>query len=384
MKRRAHPLEDALEARVRLLETTLRASTTRQYRYTVRMFLEYLRETFPQITKPSQLRRDPHLLGWLEHLWKRRTRTGKTLDTSTRGSIILQLRRLLELLADYPSPPPAGLLLREDVPRKDHRLPRPLSPEDDARLQEQLREATDAVSTALLLQRLTGMRIGECVDLAADCLRHLGDNRWIIHVPIGKLHSERWVPVDDDVRLLVERLAFLRTIPPVAGEPFLLARPKGRAMLCAALRGALREAAGRVGISAKIVPHQLRHTYATSLLRAGVSLPALMKLLGHRSANMTLHYVEVTQSDLQREYHAARANFRHRMPTPPALLGTVPPTPAALPAAIRALGAALNSLEHYRRQAPAAEHKNILLASRRLARVRAVLEKLDPVAKAEK
>lgn len=42
------------------------------------------------------------------------------------------------------------------------------------------------------------------------------------------------------------------------------------------------------------------------MLRAGVSLPALMKLLGHHNANMTLLYVEVTQQDLQREYQAAR------------------------------------------------------------------------------
>jgi|GEM_PF-3877170 len=41
----------------------------------------------------------------------------------------------------------------------------------------------------------------------------------------------------------------------------------------------------------------MRHTYATTMLRAGVSLPALMKLLGHRTANMTLRYVEITQQD---------------------------------------------------------------------------------------
>ena len=60
------------------------------------------------------------------------------------------------------------------------------------------------------------MRIGECVDLSPDCLRHLGDNRWTLHVPHGKPRSERWVPVDDQVRVLVERLAFLRTLPPAA------------------------------------------------------------------------------------------------------------------------------------------------------------------------
>jgi hypothetical protein len=46
------------------------------------------------------------------------------------------------------------------------------------RLQQHWAAATDLLNGALQLQRLTGMRIGECVDLAPDCLRHLGDNRW--------------------------------------------------------------------------------------------------------------------------------------------------------------------------------------------------------------
>jgi|HubBroStandDraft_2_1064218.scaffolds.fasta_scaffold39973_1 hypothetical protein len=36
-----------------------------------------------------------------------------------------------------------------------------------------------------------------------------------------------------------------------------------------------------------------RHTYATEMLRAGVSFPVLMKLLGHTSPEMTMRYVDV-------------------------------------------------------------------------------------------
>jgi len=39
------------------------------------------------------------------------------------------------------------------------------------------------------------------------------------------------------------------------------------------------------------------------MLRLGVSLPALMRLLGHKDIRMTLRYVQVTQQDLQREFH---------------------------------------------------------------------------------
>ena len=386
MKPAEHPLEKALEARVRLLETTLQPSSMKNYRYTVRLFLGYLNESFPEVRRASQLRRDPHLLGWLEFLWKRRTPSGGPLTSCTRGQHVLRLRTLLDLLADLPQPPRPGLLRGQDVPPRQYRLPRPLTPADDVRLQQHWATATDVLSSALLLQRLTGMRIGECVDLAPDCLRHLGDNRWSLHVPHGKPRSERWVPVDDQVRVVAERLTFLRTLPPAADPRFLLPRPKGRIVLLASLRDTLCQAAERVGIQAHIVPHQLRHTYATTMLRAGVSLPALMKLLGHHNANMTLLYVEVTQQDLQREYQAARLQPRHLVPVPPALLhGTAPTASADATAVEAALTSALRLLDLHRQLLPpSSANQQFLLLSRRLTRIRHLFEKLSQEPAGEK
>ena len=108
----------------------------------------------------------------------------------------------------------AHLLGRDDVPRKEHHLPRPLTPEQDQLIQQELLRRSGLLSNALLLLRHTGMRIGECVDLSVDCLRPLGPNQWAIHVPLGKLKTKRWVPVDSMVCQLVERIRFLR--PPTA------------------------------------------------------------------------------------------------------------------------------------------------------------------------
>lgn len=379
MKPSEHPLRKTLEACIRLLDTTLQPSTMQQYRRTLRLFLEYLHEHYPQVSKPAQLRRDPHLLGWLEYLWRLRTRNGSPLHSDTRGHHVMQLRTLLDLLADAPQPPAPGLLRSQDVPPRPYRLPRPLTPEQDLRLQQHWAEAIDVFSNALLLQRLTGMRIGECADLTPDCLRHLGDNRWTLHVPHGKPRSERWVPVDDQVRVVLERLTFLRTLPPAADPQFLLPRPKGRNVLLASLRKTFRDAAQRVGIQTHIVPHQLRHTYATTMLRAGVSLPALMKLLGHHNANMTLLYVEVTQQDLQREYQAARLQPRHHVPAPPALRNDAAAVLSADASSVEAaLGSALRLLGLYRQFSTSGSgNKPFLLLSRRLTRIRCLFEKLS-------
>jgi hypothetical protein len=69
----------------------------------------------------------------------------------------------------------------------------------------------------------------------------------------------------------------------------------------------LHQVCHTLGLSTRIVPHQLRHTYATEMLRAGVSFPVLMKLLGHSSPDMTMRYVDVALTDLQREYQLARS-----------------------------------------------------------------------------
>lgn len=383
MKRPPHALAQALGARLRLLNTTLRPSTASQYQYTARLFLKFIDRSFPAVRRPSDLQRDPHILGWLEHLWMRRVHSSdKPLSNVSRAGHLIRLRKLLDLLADHAAPPRPGLLRSDDIPKLDDVLPRPLSPEDDARLQAELRRRNDLLSNALLLTRLTGMRIGETADLAADCLRHVGGEHWALHVPVGKLHNERWTPVDAQVRDIVARLRFLATFAPGDTAGRLLPRLSGASDLYHRMRAALGEAARAAGITAHVVPHQLRHTYATNMLRAGVSMPALMKLLGHRTANMTLRYVQVTQEDLQREFHLARQHPRYLMPGPASAIRSEPQA-ADAPAVIDCISAAIRVLDLFRQNSSAMD-KSLRLLLRRLVRVRSLFAKLTAMSKSEK
>jgi hypothetical protein len=56
------------------------------------------------------------------------------------------------------------------------------------------------------------------------------------------------------------------------------------------------------------------------MLRAGVGFAAVMKLLGHTDPGMTMRYVDVTLTDLQREFQLARSQPRHLAPQPKASL----------------------------------------------------------------
>src|SRR6185369_9095336 len=96
----------------------------------------------------------------------------------------------------------------------------------------------------------------------------------------------------------------------------LLARRRNRNTLLRELRTELTKLRTTLGIARPIVPHMFRHTFATEMLRSGVSFQALMKLLGHSSPEMTMLYAEFTQADLQREFRAARSQPRHLLPPP--------------------------------------------------------------------
>ena len=370
------PIELAFTRQLEYLATTLRPSTVSGYRTSIRSFLNHLNERYPDIRRTCQLQRDPHILSWLVALAAHEP----PLSVATRIHRIIHLRRLLDqIAAGNNAGVSPGLFLPDDLPRQDHYLPRPLAPNDDAVLQQGLQQRDDLWALALLLMRHTGIRIGECADLSMDCLRSLGGARWALHVPVGKLHSERLVPVDDYVRQLILRIRYLRTLPLDAtgdqpDEQFLLPRTKGRCHVMAQLRGLLLQVVWNTGTPVHVTPHQLRHTYATDMLRAGASFPAVMKMLGHSSPRMTLQYVEVNQDDLQREYLIARRTPRHTLAPHESLTPTGSPDPTHLSATLEG---AKHALEMSRRDAPASLQPKLKSAANRLAKLIDLIKSIE-------
>src|SRR2546429_1510599 len=89
--------------------------------------------------------------------------------------------------------------------------------------------------------------------------------------------------------------------------------------------------------------------YATEMLRAGVSFPAVMKLLGHLSPEMTMQYLDVVLTDLQREFELARSKPRHLVPQPKAPSA---PLRSGLNGVLDSLRTAQHVLEMFRRTLP--------------------------------
>lgn len=369
-------MKQAFDRQIQNLTLTLRPGTIEAYRVASRRFLNYLAVYHPDIHHASQLRRDPHILGYMRVLCKKT----HPLKNCTRSKYLISLRRLLFGVA-----PNRTFILPTDLPRIDQYLPKSLSPENDHLLDAELRKNPDIVHSGLLLLRATGMRIGECLNLTTDCLHHLGHHEWALHVPLGKLHNERWIPVNDEICKLVAHIASLRSSLESASHeslrPLLFPFHVRHASRCMVLWRALTAAARRAGCSTHVSPHQLRHTYATQMLRAGMSLPSLMAILGHRSIRMTMRYITVTQTDLQQQYLQARRNIAglHTIPKlNPKISGRVK---IDLETICASLVTVRHSMEMYRRNTHGSADKKL---QRLVNRISAVLKAIAELDKAPK
>ena len=271
-------------------------------------FIRYLESEHPEVSSFRELERR-HVESWFRHLARR------PLKKSTRRNAMIKVRVFLETIQEerWEEAPPLPLFERGDLPPEDQQLPRPLSPEVDWALQQELRRRDGLIPKALLFMRQTGLRAQELLDLTTDSLCQFSRGLWSVRVPLGKLHNERVIPVETRTARLFADMLKLRGSPP--GETsvgFLLTHPDGRRYSREALRHALAAAERRAGLSEHPTPHRLRHTYATQLLRAGMRLPALMKLLGHRTIGMTLRYAALTGMDVQRAYAEAMEVLKER------------------------------------------------------------------------
>jgi site-specific recombinase XerD len=216
-------------------------------------------------------------------------RTGAPIAASTAKQRIQSVGCFLDAIAEWgwPEAPGRRLVFPRDAPRLPHPLPRYLPPDQERALLRALEASPNRLyADALLLMRATGMRIGELTDLELDCVHEVpGQGAWL-KVPLGKLLTERMVPIDEETVKLVDRITVHRSPGRPLRHPrtgkladFLLTR-QGRRVSAYTLRDELRRAAAEAGLDG-VVPHQLRHTYATALVNAGCSLQALMALLGH-------------------------------------------------------------------------------------------------------
>jgi len=191
------------------------------------------------------------------------------------------------------------------TPKQPRRLPKFLTPHEVAALL-----AAPDVTTRIglrdraLLEVLyaTGLRVSE---LAGLDLNDLDGSERTVRV-LGKGGKERIVPYGSRAAGALD--AHLACRGAIRGPLF--ANRRGGRLTVRSIHSIVRRSAAACGITRRVSPHTLRHTFATHLLDAGADLRMIQELLGHSRLSTTQRYTHVSADQLMRAYDSAHPRAR--------------------------------------------------------------------------
>jgi len=192
-------------------------------------------------------------------------------------------------------------------PRAGQSLPKALSIEEVDKLldansdNDTPEEARDVAMVELMYA--AGLRVSELVGLN---LRDVDLDASTVRT-IGKGSKERIIPIyGSAVDSIAEYITYSRPVHSRnQSEEALFLNRRGSRLTRQAFWLRLNKLAIKAGISSKITPHMLRHSFATHLLHGGASLRHVQELLGHSSIATTQIYTHLTNEHVRSEFAKA-------------------------------------------------------------------------------
>jgi integrase/recombinase XerC len=185
-------------------------------------------------------------------------------------------------------------------PRLGRRLPSFLPKDEATELLDQKPEESEAGRRDHALLELlyaTGLRVAECCGLDRN---DLDRSQGTVRV-LGKGGKERVVPVGETALEAVD--AYMKMRGDGTGPLFRNAR--GGRLTTRSVHRVVKERARQAGISQRVTPHTLRHTFATHMLGEGADLRLIQELLGHSRLSTTQRYTHVSPEHLMKVYDKA-------------------------------------------------------------------------------
>lgn len=144
--------------------------------------------------------------------------------------------------------------------------------------------------TILALMYSCGLRISEVLQLR---LADIDLDRRQLVVIQSKGRKDRYVVMaESTVPLLINYVSSYKP------RIYLFQGEKGGPYSATSIRAFLRRSCRKAGITKKVTPHTLRHSYATHLIENGVNLRLVQELLGHSKPETTMIYTHVAKKDL--------------------------------------------------------------------------------------
>jgi integrase/recombinase XerD len=221
-------------------------------------------------------------------------RTERKLSRSTLTIALCSIKFLFErtLQCDWPT-------LDIIRPPAEHKLPAVLSQKEVHDLLGRIR--IPRYRTCLSVIYACGLRVTEGVSLSVP---QIDSARMLLHIQAGKGNKDRYVPLPQRALELLRSqwrthrhpLWLFPAIDPTSGTVHTATQP----MIVDGVQRAFRAAVQEAGMHKHVTVHTLRHSWATHLLEAGVSVRLIQQWLGHTSLRTTNHYIHLTRSAEQR------------------------------------------------------------------------------------
>jgi integrase/recombinase XerD len=188
----------------------------------------------------------------------------------------------------------------------------PLSVDEVARFWSSFRNARDLAIVGLML--LHGLRSVEVMALNRDDVL-LSEGQLRVR---GKGNKLRLLPLAPETTQLIDHYLRVERPDPCSAALFVVLKgpARGQRITPAGLRSLFRHHRRTTGVQLAN-PHRFRHTFASDMVRAGISLPALMQLMGHADIETTMHYVKVSPQDVYLQYARATAQCIRPQPRIP-------------------------------------------------------------------
>lgn len=206
----------------------------------------------------------------------------RRISRSYHSQVVSAIRFLFETVLERPR-----LALAIPRPKKSFTVPSVLSVEEVARLMAKPRNLRDRAILMLLYS--SGLRVGELVRLRPE---DLDGERKLLRVRRGKGAKDRYTLL---AHRAIESVALYRAAYP-ARKWLFPGQRRDRHLGTRAVQRIVERAARAAGISKKVTPHTLRHSFATHLLESGTNLRIIQELLGHQNPRTTQIYTHVARS----------------------------------------------------------------------------------------
>ena len=138
----------------------------------------------------------------------------------------------------------------------------------------------------------TGLRVSELCALSQDTFL-LSDSGLRLLVK-GKGRKERIIQITTSELLQLAQTYCDVFSMEIQEQWAILFNQRGRPLSPQSVRRIINKYLNRIGVSNHVTPHMFRHTFATSLLEAGMDIRYIQSLLGHSSISITQIYTHVT------------------------------------------------------------------------------------------